>query len=88
MTQAPGREEDVVDTRSRWMTTEPRAIPVERAQVLLGQLAKRPERHIIRPGGVPLGKDKLVGWTKTRWCKVSKRSRHERLPPICPTPLS
>ena len=64
MPQAPRGEEDVVDARSRRMTAEPRTIPVERAQVLLGQLAERPERHIIRPGGVTLGKHKLVCWTK------------------------
>ena len=49
MPQAPRGEEDVVDARSRRMTAEPRAILVETAQVQLGQLAKRPERHIIAP---------------------------------------
>ena len=44
------------------MTAEPRAILVERAQILVGQLAKRPERDIVGPGGVPLRKDELIRW--------------------------
>ena len=44
------------------MTAEPRAILVKRAQILLGQLAERPERDIVGPGGVPLRKDELIRW--------------------------
>ena len=44
------------------MAAEPRAILVERAQFLLGQLAERPERHIVGPGGVPLREQKLIPW--------------------------
>ena len=46
------------------MSTEPCTIPVERAQILLRQLAERPERHVIGAGGVTLGKNELVFWTK------------------------
>src|SRR5271166_3112992 len=46
------------------MTAEPRPVLMKHAQVLLGQLAKRPERHIVGPGGVPFRKDKLIRWEK------------------------
>ena len=66
MPQAPRCEQDVLDARGRRMTAEPRAVLVERAQVLLGQLAERPERDIVGPGGVPLRKDELIRWTEER----------------------
>ena len=46
------------------MTAEPRPVLMKHAQVLLCQLAKRPERHIVGPGGVPFRKDKLIRWEK------------------------
>ena len=35
---------------------------MKRAQILLGQLAERPERDIVGSGGVPLRKDELIRW--------------------------
>ena len=42
------------------MPAEARAILVKRAQVLLAQLAKRPERHVKSARGMPLGQHELV----------------------------
>ena len=58
--ETPGREKNLVDPRTRWMSTQASAILVEETQVVLLQLAQGPERHIIGAGRVALREYKLI----------------------------
>src|SRR4051812_2473328 len=60
VSQAAGRERDPIDPPAGGMAAEDRAIAVELLQVGVTQPREGPERHVERPGGVPLREDELI----------------------------
>ena len=59
---------------------------MERLEVGIRQAPHGPQRHVQRAGRVSLPQHEPIAGAEAWWKRTSSASRHDRLPPRCPTP--